>query len=83
MLDTVEEELGKLTALKSFFLARTLEDKVSVNVKHTNTRVNAELFGVGVILWNTIGLQRLPVSGEHVARRTHAQSSVSEPVGNV
>lgn len=59
LLDTVEGELGKLTALKSSRLARPLEDKVSVNVKHTNTRVNGELFGVGVILWNTISLSNL------------------------
>lgn len=58
-LDTVEEELGKLTALKSFCLARMLKDKVSVNVKHTNTSVSVELFGVGVILWNTISLSNL------------------------
>lgn len=59
LLDTADEEIGKLTALKSFFLARPLEDKVSVNVKHTNTSVNVELFGVGVILWNTIRLSNL------------------------
>lgn len=59
LLDTVEEELGKFTMLKSSCLAHALEDQVSVNIKHTNTRVNVELFGVGVILWNTISLSNL------------------------
>lgn len=81
------EELGKLTALKSSDLALTLKDKVSVNVKHTNTGVNVELFGVGVILWNTISLSNLlrlcsvcQYRENAPKRPTHAASGVSEPV---
>lgn len=63
-----------------------LPGSYSVNAKHTNTRVNVELFGVGVILWNTINLSnllRLCSDCQHAERPTHAPSSVSEPVENV
>lgn len=58
-MDTVEEEFGKLTVLNSFFLACSLDDKGSINVKHSYTAANVELFGVGVILWNVISLFNL------------------------
>lgn len=53
---------------------------------HSVNVVNVELFGVGVIPWNTINLSnllRLCSDCQHAERPTHAPGSVSEPVENV
>lgn len=60
--------------LRSLLLAQTLKDRVSVNVKHTNNRIKVGLLDVGVILWNTICLQRLTASGEHAGSQEVCQS---------
>lgn len=58
-MDTVKHFAGKLVALKSSGLARPLKDEASAKVKHTNASIDVELFGVGVILWNTVSLSSL------------------------